>query len=316
MAQRLLVIKPSSLGDVVHALTVIQTLRRSRTDIIVDWVIRSDLVPVILHSGLVDKIYEFHRSAGLRSFFQLIQKIRKTFYDILWDMQGLARSGIITYFAHAKRKIGRKDSREGAFLAYHERVGFTPSQAKKEHAIAILAHFLPTLGAEANIKGDIDWKLPPKAGESMAPYIALFPETRGRGKEWPYFPNLAKKLLQNPQFSSDWKIKIFGHRNDSTFEPHLQLEDLRGQTNLEQLLSIIKSARCVVANDSGPVHIAASMRTPIIGLYGPTSGERFGPYPLHWPFNTFLQVPNGDLNALSVDSVVDKILRIIALNEI
>ena len=309
MTQRLLVIKPSSLGDVVHALTVIQTLRRSRSDVVIDWVIRSDLAPVVLHSGLVDKIYEFHRGAGLRSFFQLIHEIRRTSYDILWDMQGLARSGIITYFTHAKRKIGRKDSREGAFLAYQERVGFAPSQAKQKHAVTILAHFLPTLGLETHVDGDIDWHLGPNAHELKSPYIALFPETRGRGKEWPYFPTLAQQLLHSQDFPPAWKLKIFGNRNDPIFEPHPQLEDLRGQTSLDQLLSIIQSARCIIANDSGPVHIAASMRTPVIGLYGPTSGERFGSYPSNYFSNFYLQAPEGNLKSLPVMRVMDKILE-------
>jgi ADP-heptose:LPS heptosyltransferase len=309
MTQRLLVIKPSSLGDVVHALTVIQALRRSGADVAIDWVIRSDLASVILHSGLVDKIYKFHRKAGLRSFFHLIQEIRTTFYDILWDMQGLARSGLITYFTRAKRKIGRKDSREGSFLAYQKRVGFTSSQAKKEHAIAILSQFLPTLGLKAHVDGDIEWQLADHTPESVSSYIAIFPETRGHGKEWPYFPELIHKLLQCKDFPSTWKLKILGNRNDSTFESHPQLEDLRGQTSLGQLLSIIQSAHCIVANDSGPVHIAASMRTPVIGLYGPTSGKQFGPYPLDHSSNFYLQAPNGNLKSLPVTQVMDKILE-------
>jgi ADP-heptose:LPS heptosyltransferase len=309
MTQRLLVIKLSSLGDVVHALTVIQTLRRHRADVAVDWVIRSDLAPIISHSGLIDKIYEFHRGAGLRSFFQLIREIRKTSYDILWDMQGLARSGIITYSAHATRKIGRKDSREGVFLAYNERIGFSSSQAKKEHAVTILAHFLPTLGLEARVDGDIEWPLTPPIHESASPYIAIFPETRGQGKEWPYFPVLANQLFHSNGFPSDWKLKILGKRKNFIPEVHPQLEDLRGQTSLEELLSIIQSARCVVANDSGPVHIAASMRTPVIGLYGPTSGKQFGPYPSHHSSNFYLQAPNGDLSFLSISDVTGEILK-------
>jgi ADP-heptose:LPS heptosyltransferase len=65
-----------------------------------------------------------------------------------------------------------------------------------------------------------------------------------------------------------------------------------------------------VANDSGPVHIAASMRTPVIGLYGPTSAQQFGPYPLTCPSNVYLQAPDGNLKALQVNSVMNKILKI------
>ncbi|MDR0444979.1 MAG: glycosyltransferase family 9 protein [Puniceicoccales bacterium] len=310
MAQRLLVIKPSSLGDVVHALVVIQTLHRHRVDMEVDWVIRHELTPVIVHSGLVNEIYKFHRSSGIRSFFQLIRKIRKISYDFIWDMQGLARSGIITHLARAKRKIGRKDSRECSFLAYHECIGFTSSQAKREHAVTILSHFLPTLGLNAQVDGTVHWRSISDASDDIAPYIALFPETRGKGKEWPYFPMLARNLLRCKDFPATWKLKIFGTRKNPPFEPHPRLEDLRGQTHLEQLLSSIQFAHCIVANDSGPVHIAASMRVPVVGLYGPTSAQRFGPYPLTYPSNTYLQAPDGDLKALPVNSVMDKIIKI------
>jgi ADP-heptose:LPS heptosyltransferase len=310
MTQRLLVIKPSSLGDVVHALAVVQTLRRHRTDVEIDWVIRHGLVSVIAHSGLVNGIYKFHRGSGMRSFFQLIRRIRKTSYDFVWDMQGLARSGVITYFARAKQKIGRKDSRECSFLAYHERVGSTPFQAKKEHAVTILSHFLPTLGLNVQVDGTVNWHSIPNIHDNVTPYIALFPETRGQGKEWPYFPMLVSKLLQCKNFPPIWKLKILGTRKNFLFEPHPRLEDLRGQTCLEQLLSIIQSAHCIVANDSGPMHIAASMRIPTIGLYGPTSAQRSGPYPLTCPSNAYLQAPNGDLKVLSVDSVMDKVVKI------
>jgi ADP-heptose:LPS heptosyltransferase len=314
MPERLLVLKPSSLGDVVHALAVIQTLRRSRPEILIDWVIRDDLVPLLVHSGLVNHIHKFHRNAGLWAFIRLIREIRRIPYDIVWDMQGLARTALMSYGARARRKIGRRDARECAFLAYPERVGPTQTQAQEHHAVDILAQFLPTLGISQPVTGEIDWKLPPpSAAEDPTPTIALFPEARGKGKEWPFFPLFAQGLLRDGRLPSGWKLKILGCRRDNAFDFHPRLEDGRGRTPLVELLSLIRRARCVVANDSGPVHLAASMGTPVIGLYGPTDPKRFGPYPLTRPSNAWLRAAGGDLKALPVPRVLDRVFELIEL---
>ncbi|MDR3143461.1 MAG: glycosyltransferase family 9 protein [Puniceicoccales bacterium] len=314
MPERLLVIKPSSLGDVIHALAIIQTLRWTRPEIVVDWVIRSDLAPLIAYSGLADHVYKFHRDAGLGAFFRLIREIRRTEYESVWDMQGLARTALMTYGARAKRKIGRSDARECAFLAYREHIGPTQILAKEIHAMDILAHFLPTLGLSSSVTGLIDWRQSHlAAAEAEIPSLALFPEARGRGKEWPLFPLLAQGLLQDERLPAGWSIKILGCRKDNAFASHPRLEDERGRTHLAELLSLIRHARCVVANDSGPVHLAASMGTPVIGLYGPTDPKRFGPYPSSRPSNAWIRAAGGDLKTLPVPKVIDRVFEILEL---
>lgn len=320
MPERLLVFKPSSLGDVVHALAVIRTLHRIRPDILVDWVIRDNLAPLLVHSGLVNHINQFHRNAGLGAFIRLIREIRRSEYETVWDMQGLARTALLTRGARAKRKIGRRDAREFAFLAYQERVGPSKIQAKEMHAVDILAQFLPTLGVFEAPTGAIDWRFysDPTPFHSITqkeeePTIALFPEARGSGKEWPFFPLFAQELLRDGRLPSGWKIKILGCRRDNAFDPHPRLEDGRGRTQLAELLPLIRRARCVVANDSGPVHLAASMGTPVLGLYGPTDPKRFGPYPLTRPSNAWLRAAGGDLKALPVSRVLDRVFELIEL---
>jgi len=302
--RQLLVVKPSSLGDVVHGLVVVQALHRARPEVAVDWVVRSEWAPLVAHSGLVRRIYEFRRLAGMGAFLSLVREIRRTFYDAVWDLQGLARSAVLTGFARARRRIGRRDAREGAFLAYRERVGFFQKQAREEHAVELLAHFLPTLGVPASVTGDVDWPLSFRETEEKTPCIALCPEARGPGKEWPHFPELAQELLRSASFPSEWRIRVLGSRQDPDFAPHPRLEDRRGRTEVVELLSLLRSARCVVANDSGPVHIAASLRTPVLGLYGRTSPRRFGPYPLTRPSNAWLRAPGGDPKALPVADVL------------
>src|SRR4051812_42415496 len=143
--QSLLVIKPSSLGDIVHALQVVQTFAKERPECRISWVVRERFAGLVQAAPFVHEAIIFRRRDGWRAFWRLLRQLRQRQFDAVWDMQGLLRSGLMTAAAKASVKWGRPDSREGAGLFYDGRVA-APVGPAPHHALDILLPFLATAG--------------------------------------------------------------------------------------------------------------------------------------------------------------------------
>src|SRR5690242_19631190 len=110
----LLIIKPSSLGDIVHALQVATSLKTQISGLRISWVVREIFAPIVRACEAVDQVYVFERNAGVKGFVRLTRELRKTKFDFVFDMQGLLRTGLMTQRTLATKKVGRSDAREGA----------------------------------------------------------------------------------------------------------------------------------------------------------------------------------------------------------
>lgn len=307
---RILVIKPSSLGDIVHGLVAAETIRAARPDIRIDWVVRDIFAPVVRACPTVDRTYVFERRGGLAGFMKLVKEIRTTRYDVVLDMQGLARSALIARFARAGRRIGRADAREGAGLLIPSHAVLPPPPS---HAIDKLLGFLPPLGIAADRPGVPAFPglaLPPAAAAVPAKRaFVLFPDSRRPEKEWPHFAKLTALLLER---DSD-TVVIWAGRATLAPDPAWPTDrflDLSRKTTLPEAIALIGHAAIAVCNDSGPMHIAAAVGTPVVALFGPTDPRLYGPYPLSRPTHRVLSAPEGDLAALPPEPVADEILRL------
>lgn len=277
----LLVIKPSSLGDIVQALQVVTALKLQRPEIHVTWVVREIFADVVRHCDAVDAIIIFHRQRGLCGLWNCCRCIRAAGeFDAVWDMQGLLRSGIMTLCAKTKRRIGRRDGREFSRWCYSERVG-KPAKGIDCHAIHILSEFLPTLNAEKRIP-PLSFHLPflglpePK----WSPFVLIFPDSRGPRKEWPHFDALTAKLCrENPKIRFIWLgIQSKAHFLADEFPNFL---DLQGKTSLMQVIHCVKDSVGVIGNDSGCMHLAAALEKPVLSLFISTDPRRFAPHSLN-----------------------------------
>ena len=150
----LLIIKPSSLGDIVHALQVATSLKAQCEGLRISWVVREMFAPIVRACEAVDQVYVFERAAGAKGFLKLTKEIRKTKFDYVFDMQGLLRTGLMTSRALAKKKVGRADAREWSGMFYDEQVALPPD-GKRSHAIDILLQFCPVLGAKPELRGTL-----------------------------------------------------------------------------------------------------------------------------------------------------------------
>jgi heptosyltransferase-1 len=267
---KILIVKPSSLGDVVHALRVVRQIKLKVPDCEIHWVIKDGLEGILDSVQWIDRYFIFKRGKGLISYLRLILEIRKCEYDYCLDLQGLLRSSLIVRFARSKLKLGRADGREFSTLFYRS-VG-CDSRKSEMHAIDRLTPFLGKLGiSEYDLNLPLDIGNCP-LGRTKRKSIILFPESRRTEKIWPYFQELADWLNN----THDWDVYVAGNNKDDSFADCI---DLRGNLTLAQLINFIRKSSIVVCNDSAPLHIASAIGTKVIALFGPTEPSKYGPYP-------------------------------------
>lgn len=316
--EKILIIKPSSLGDILHALQVVETLReaRGRGNVEISWVVRDIFEPLLRASETVNRTIVFERKKGFRGIWDLGMRLRRERFDLVLDMQGLARSAFWSLCARAPRKIGRGDGREGSRLCFRELAGAPPTGFGNAHAVEILLQFLPKLGLPAELRGKVKFpgiKLSAEtearladAGTNAAP-ILLFPDSRRAEKEWKGFAALTPLLLERfPDAPVVW-VGQSELCSDPAWDANPHFVNLMGKTSLEDVIALIARSRRCVTNDSGPMHIAAAMGVPVLGIFGPTSPKLYGPFPLTRPENRVICAPDGDLSCLSPQEVLKAI---------
>ena len=305
--KRILIVKPSSLGDIVHGLLVAQSIHEQMADGSITWVAREIFAPLVQSCLAVDHTIIFPRQRWLTGMGRFVCELRREEYDYVLDMQGLARSGLMTLLARSRVKIGRSDARELAGWACTQRAPL-PATGSKSHAVEVLLQFLPLLGLQAKLGKPIRLEpesLPPPHDKlAAARPIVLLPHSRKRKKEWPGFVKLTQLLLARHE---ETLVVWSSHKRCTVPEAvasHPRFHNLTAQTTLRQMIGLIAGARVVVVNDSGPLHIAAAVGTPLVACFGPTPPELYGPYPLDCPRHRIVRAPDGNLARLEASVVL------------
>jgi len=303
----ILIIKPSSLGDIVHGLQVATSLKAQVSHLRISWVVREIFAPIVRACEAVDRVYVFERNAGAKGFLKLTNELRKTTFDYVFDMQGLLRTGLMTSRVKATTKVGRSDAREWSGVFYTQRVPLPPAGAGS-HALDILLQFCPVLGAKPELHGVLKFREVDKLNLSFADTksggkpIVMFVDSRRAEKCWGGFKQLTELILRDDKHGKVvWAGSGYVHDRGSFNSA--QFLNLTGNTSLVSLPALVKRADWVIANDSGPMHLAAALGVRVLGIFGPTDPRLFGPYPLNAPGNVVVQAPVGDLKLLAVKDV-------------
>jgi len=304
---QLLIIKPSSLGDIVHGLQVATSLKTQKPDLRISWIVRDIFAPMVRACEAIDRTYIFRRNDGPAGFMRLMSQVRETEFDYVFDFQGLLRTGLMTWRAKARHKVGRSDAREGASLFYNRKVPL-PADGRRSHAMDILLQFCPVLDARPELQGALQFR--PVEGlnlnflesRSGASPIVMFPDSRRAEKKWHGFKQLTEAIARD---GSGRKVVWAGNAyvDFKDAPPESMFLNLTGNTSLVSLPTLIKRACWVICNDSGPLHLAAALGVPTLGIFGPTDPQLFGPYPLTAPNNHVVQAPIGNLKLLSAKDV-------------
>ena len=297
----LLVIKPSSLGDIVHGLQVMQIVARARPDVRISWVVRERFAGLVQAAPFVAETIIFRRRDGWPAFWKLLSELRRRRFDAVWDMQGLLRSGLMTSAARSPAKCGRPDSREGAGFFYDRRVSRPPG-AGPHHALEVLLPFVHQIGVEPMLAFPLELK--PDASFPWHSFFqadprrtfVIFTDSRGAGKEWPHYEALMRGIFDTiPGSRIAW---CAGKPAEPAFSPPSdRWLNLTGCA-LDQMISLVRQPAVFVGNDSGPMHLSAASGNRVLALFGPTLARRFGPFPLESPRHQTVTAPGGRLDAL------------------
>ncbi len=309
----LLIIKPSSLGDIVHGLQTATALKAQVPHLRISWVVRDIFAPIVRACEAVDQVHVFERNAGAKGFLKLTKELRKTTYDYVFDMQGLLRTGLMTSRTLATKKVGRSDAREFSGVFYDEKVPLPPD-GKRSHALEILLQFCTVLGAKPELRGTLKFREVDSLNLRFADTrsggkpIVMFVDSRRAEKTWGGFKQLTELILREDKNRKVvWAGSSYVH--DRGAFPPAQFFNVTGNTSLVSLPALVKRAEWVIANDSGPMHLAAALGVRVVGIFGPTDPRLFGPYPLNAPGNCVIQAPVGDLKLLSAKEVFSKFQR-------
>jgi heptosyltransferase I len=305
--RQVLIIKPSSLADIVHGLQVATSIKAQLDDVRISWIVRDIYAPIVRACSAVDHVYVFQRAGGAKGFLRLVRDVRKTNFDYVFDFQGLLRTGLMTSRVKAKTKVGRSDAREMSGMFYNQKVPLPP-EGRKSHALDILLQFCPVLGAKAELKGTLKFRevdtlnLKFAEGRGGSRPIVMFPDSRRAEKRWTGFKLLTELILRSDRTKKVIWAGTAYVPDRGSFLP-AQFLNLTGNTSLVSLPALIKRADWVISNDSGPMHLAAALGVQTVGIFGPTDPRVCGPYPLNAPTNVVVQAPVGDMKLLTAREV-------------
>lgn len=286
---KVLIIKPSSLGDIIQSLPVLKALRDTFPVINIEWVISRNLKDILEGNPLVDRLIVFDKDSWkrlknipetIKETAMLIKTLRAGHYDMVLDLQGLLRSGFMTFLVSSPLKVGFENAREGSRLFYNRKV----LADRAIHAVDRYLEIAKAAGAKAEEIGFslyIDelarGKIKSLIG-GLRKYIVIVPSARWKTKRWPMgrFSALISRLSFPCVITgSDADRKTVQQVADSADG---NVINLCGRTGLKELTALIAGAKAIVSNDSGPMHIGAALGVPVIALFGPTDPEKTGPY--------------------------------------
>lgn len=305
--QRILLIKPSSLGDIVHALPVLAGLRAKYPHAQIAWLAGNTFAPLLAGHTLLNEVIPFDRARYGRmlqsprvfvEFMRFVWNLRKRRFDLVLDLQGLIRSGFLAWATGARQRVGPSEARELAWAFYTRRITSPDPEA---HAVDKLLHLARALDLPVD-PPQFDLGLSPDeltaardrltaaaqnvfgAGAPQAAnrYIGIVLGARWDSKRWPL--DRWAVLLDRLHAEGFPPCVLLGGPSDRTSADTLLSEcrspvlDLVGRTSLRALAALLAHMHLVICHDSGPMHIAAALRKPLVALFGPTSPRRTGPY--------------------------------------
>ena len=293
---KILICKPSSLGDIIHALPVLRHIKKAQPQARVYWWVNTNLAPLLEHDPDLEGLLLFDRKAWSRltNFPQnllRLRAIRRMKFDFVLDLQALLRSALFSWLVRAPMTIGLDARREAAPLFYHRSVA---RPHPNTHAVDWYLEVLKPLNIEPSEQ--IDWMPPkPAAAESLQAKIKiptdpavkkviLQPCTRWQSKQWPleHFIGCVKKILESRQ---DVQFYVLGSSDDKAAGEAICkgterkcVQNLCGRLSLPEMVECIRLSDLMLTADTGPMHVAAALKKPLVALFGATNPYRTGPY--------------------------------------
>jgi heptosyltransferase-1 len=290
--RRIAIVKPSALGDIVHAMPVLTALRERFPTSHIAWIVNRGFEPLLIGHPHLNGTIPFDRAAfrsigsALRFSWSFMNRLRRDRFDLVVDLQGLLRTGLICAATGSPWRIGFANAREGAPRFYTHRIDIP--DADRIHAVDRYWRIAESLGC----RGEKRFVIPVRESESQVvrselaafprPWIAVAPGAKWVTKRWPTAS--FAELLSRAQREFGGTVLLVGAMEDGPLAAAIAgrltgaVRDLTGATTLPRLAALLAAADAMVANDTGPLHLAAALGTPCVAPYTCTKVELHGPY--------------------------------------
>lgn len=299
---KILIIKLSAIGDVVHALPAANIIKRQAPWVELSWIVEDKAASILKSHPAIDKLIILPRQSWqlefkgkkftvLNEIIDFFKDLRSYKYDIAFDLQGLLKSGLVTYFSGATFRFGYSDAREGSRTFYNKK--FTPPSV----GTPVVERYLELIEKGLGIKGTgVEFRILSTQAEkekndllfdrydidNQKKIAVIHPITSWKSKNWPLgsYSLLCDRLIEK----NDCQVLFTGSDVDIekidliTKKMENKALNLAGKINLRELAELYKRADIFIGGDTGPMHIAAAVDCPVVVIMGPTDAERNGPY--------------------------------------
>ena len=335
--KNILIAKPSSLGDIVLALPALTALRKSFPNAKISWLVRPEFAPLLENHPHLTEVIPFDRKFLGKAWFHprafgalvsLIGRLRRGRFDVAFDFQGLFRTAILAWLSGCKKRIGMANAREFASFFYTDKV---PPDPQNPHLVDYYMRMIRAAGAsqtsvefvfpQDRVAADSVANLLASHGVAGGSYAVIVPGSAQADKCWPVerFAILAEKV------SSQFGLPIVaaGMASEAALvetlkqKVHVPVANLAGRTSLKELVALLRAARLVVSNDTGPGHIAAALGTPLVLMFSWSNPARIAPYGrtecmvANEPYSRGRKIRSNDpqhsISAITVEQVYKKV---------
>jgi 3-deoxy-D-manno-octulosonic-acid transferase/heptosyltransferase-1 len=297
----ILIVKLSAIGDVIHTLPSLAALRRCYPQAHISWVVEEAAADLLLDHPMLDRVLVSRRKSWVRDLREgrdrtavlheiggFLRTLRDHPYEIVIDFHGLLKSAILVYLSRGRRKLGYDSLQEGSGLILNEKI---PEDMGK-HAVERYLDFPRHLGCDTSrpefpiALQDAHFKrvrelLAAKTVDTTRGFVAVSPVAYWETKLWDEtkFAAVCDRIVRELGLP----VVFTGESPEGPISRIRSLmqapsASAAGETSLRELAALYKKAAVLLTTDSGPMHLAAAVGTPVVALFGPTSPERTGPY--------------------------------------
>jgi len=293
--ERVLLIRPSALGDVCRTVPVLASLRAAFPRARIDWLVQDTFADAVASHPMLTGVVAFPRRQlslgsmfsgdGRRRLGELLAALKQPRYDLVIDAQGLGRSGFFAWWTRAPRRVGYANARELGWLGLSHRHRVPAALHSVDRMLELMSRegIAPVRDMRLYVSPDDRASLDPVLRGTR--YAVIAPTSRWPGKRWPAerFARVVSELLDGGHV--DYAVVVASASERDQCAPLLsgpsrnqRLLDQVGRTTVGELMALIERSAIVVANDSAAVHMAVGFDRPLVGLYGPTRIDQVGPY--------------------------------------
>ncbi|MGE5306205.1 MAG: glycosyltransferase family 9 protein [Alphaproteobacteria bacterium] len=286
--KKILIILHGSIGDVTRALPLAGILRSGFPQAHLAWAVEPPSLPLVARFPAVQEVMLFDRRRWWREWLPFLRRVRAARFDLVLDLQRHFKSGVISRWSGAPIRVGfhRRDAKELNWLFNNH---YIPAVGD---GISKLSHYLKFAEYLGLHPSPVDWKFQLTVEEEQHVdkflaaikdgFAALFVGSRWESKRW--FPAQAAECARTIKERHRCDVVLLGGKEDRSIATEIlgmagvPITNLVGQTTLAEALGVVARATFAVGPDTGLMHVAAAVGTPVVSLWGATSPIRTGPY--------------------------------------